>query len=90
LNLTGDGCSGIHSIAGSGGASEVRGRADREPSTKTSHGFAESLNEVIRDYLEKLAGAEDPERSIKEFEKLSARGHSRGWKFNRDDTHQRS
>jgi hypothetical protein len=70
--------------------SEVRGRADREASTKARNGFGETQNQVIRDYLEKLAGAEDPERSIKEFEKLSARGHSRGWKFNRDDTHQRS
>jgi hypothetical protein len=52
--------------------------------------LGKSLNQVIRDYLQKLAGAEDPERSIKEFEKLSARGHSRGWKFNRDDTHERS
>jgi hypothetical protein len=57
---------------------------------KRAMALAKSLNQVIRDYLEKLAGAEDPERSIKEFEKLSARGHSRGWKFNRDETHERS
>jgi hypothetical protein len=57
---------------------------------KRAMGLGKSLNEVIRDYLEKLAGADDPERSIKEFEKLSGRGHSRSWKFNRDETHERS
>jgi len=57
---------------------------------KRAMALGKSLNQVIRDYLQKLAGAEDPERSIKEFEKLSDRGHSRGWKFNRDDTHERS
>jgi hypothetical protein len=57
---------------------------------KRATALGKSLNQVIRDYLEKLAGADDPERSIKEFKDLSARGHSRGWKFNRDETHERS
>jgi hypothetical protein len=57
---------------------------------KRAMALGKSLNQVIRDYLEKLAGADDPERSIKEFEELSARGHSRGRKFNRDETHERS
>ena len=47
--------------------------------------LGKTQTQVIRDYLEKLAGADDPEQRIKEFEKLSARGHSRAWKFNRDD-----
>jgi hypothetical protein len=37
---------------------------------KRAMGLGKSLNEVIREYLEKLAGADDPERSIKEFENL--------------------
>ena len=57
---------------------------------KRATALGKSLNQVIRDYQEKLAGADDPERSIKEFKDLSARGHSRGWKFNRDETHERS
>jgi len=41
---------------------------------KRAMALGKSLNQVIRDYLEKLAGADDPERSIKELEKLSGRG----------------
>jgi hypothetical protein len=44
----------------------------------------------LRDYLQKLAGSEDPERSVQEFERLSGTGHSRGWRFNRDEIHERS
>jgi hypothetical protein len=51
-----------------------------------------SLNQVIREYLERLAGGDDPERDIKELEHLSAkgRGRSRGWKFDREELHERS
>ena len=52
--------------------------------------LGKSLNELIRDYLQKLAGGEDPERSIVEFQSLSGRGQSRGWRFNRDEIHERS
>jgi hypothetical protein len=44
---------------------------------------------VIRDYLETLAAGDDPERSIEEFKRLSGRGHSRGWRFDRDQIHER-
>lgn len=52
--------------------------------------LGKSLNELIRDYLQGLAGRDDPERSIAEFEQLSGRGHSRGWRFDRDKIHERS
>ena len=48
-----------------------------------------SLNQLIRDYLESLVGGDDPERSIEEFNRLSGRGHSRGWRFDRDEIHER-
>ena len=50
-----------------------------------------SLNQLVRDYLEQLAGRSDPERDAEEFERLSrqARGDSRGWKFDRDEIHER-
>ncbi len=51
--------------------------------------LGKSLNQLIRDYLQKLAGGDDPERSIEEFKKLSGRGHSRGWRFNRNEIHER-
>jgi hypothetical protein len=57
---------------------------------KKAKTMGKSLNELIREYLQKLAGGDDPERSIEEFEHLSGRGHSRGWRFNRDEIHERS
>ena len=50
-----------------------------------------SVNQLVRDYLEQLAGKSDPDADAAEFEKLSrmANGNSRGWKFDRDELHQR-
>ena len=50
-----------------------------------------SLNQLVRDYLEQFAGKGDPEADAAEFEQLSrsARGRSRGWKFNREELHDR-
>jgi len=57
---------------------------------KRAEALGKSLNQIIRDYLERLAGGDDPERSIEEFKRLSGRGHSRGWRFDRDEIHERS
>ena len=57
---------------------------------KKAEALGKSLNQLIRDYLERLAGGDDPERSIEEFKRLSGRGHSRGWRFDRDEIHERS
>ena len=57
---------------------------------KKAEALGKSLNQLIRDYLAKLAGGDDPDRSIEEFERLSGKGHSRGWRFNRDEIHERS
>jgi len=57
---------------------------------KKADALGKSLNQLIRDYLQKLAGGDDPERSIEEFRRLSGRGNSRGWRFNRDEIHDRS
>ena len=56
---------------------------------KKADALGKSLNQLIRDYLQKLVGGDDPERSIEEFRKLSGRGHSRGWRFNRNEIHER-
>ena len=52
--------------------------------------LGKSLNQLVREYLQKLAGGDDPERSIEEFKKLSGRGDSRGWRFDRNEIHERS
>lgn len=57
---------------------------------KKAEALGKSLNQLIRDYLEKLAGSDEPERSIEELRRISGRGHSRGWRFDRDEIHGRS
>ena len=61
-----------------------------ERARKRAESLSKSLNQVIREYLHKLAGRDDPERSIEEFRRLSGTGDSRGWRFNRDEIHARS
>jgi hypothetical protein len=61
-----------------------------ERARKRAAALGKSLNQVIRDYLEKLAGSDDPERSIEEFKRLSGQGDSGGWRFDRDEIHGRS
>jgi len=57
---------------------------------KRANALGKSLNQLIRDYLQTLAGGDNPERSIDEFRKLSGKGDSRGWRFNRDEIHERT
>jgi len=61
-----------------------------ECARKRAESLGKSLNQVIREYLQKLAGRDDPERSIEEFRRLSGTGDSRGWRFHRDEIHERS
>jgi hypothetical protein len=50
-----------------------------------------SVNQLVREYLEQLAGRTDPNEDAAEFERLSrlAQGDSRGWKFDREQLHER-
>ncbi|MFZ0287202.1 MAG: DUF6364 family protein [Terriglobales bacterium] len=57
---------------------------------KKADALGKSLNQLVRDYLQRLAGGDDPARSIEEFRRLSGQGHSHGWRFNRDEIHERS
>jgi len=61
-----------------------------ERARKKADALGKSLNELIRDYLQKVAGGDDAERSIAEFERLSGTGNSHGQRFNRDEAHERS
>lgn len=58
---------------------------------KVAQAQGKSLNQVIREQLERLTAQDDPGAWIAEFERLSRRskGHSRGWRFNRDEVHAR-
>lgn len=49
------------------------------------------MNQLVQEYLEQLAGKSDPAADAAEFEKLSrlANGNARGWRFDRDEIHER-
>jgi len=63
-----------------------------EQARKRAEAMGKSLNQLIREYIDRLAGPSDVERDIAEFRRLSdeAQGNARGWKFNRDEIHERS
>lgn len=51
-----------------------------------------SLNQLIRDYLEELAGDRGPTAELDRLRELSEHsgGRRRDWQFNRDELHERS
>ncbi|MEO8128144.1 MAG: DUF6364 family protein [Bryobacteraceae bacterium] len=51
-----------------------------------------SVNQVVREYLEQFAGKADSVGDAEEFRRLSklSKGDSKGWKFNRDEAHERT
>ena len=56
---------------------------------KRAEALGKTINQLIRDYMQTVTGGNDPERSIEEFNRLSGKGHSHGWRFNRDEIHDR-
>jgi len=62
-----------------------------EQARRRAEAMGTSVNQLIRDYLEQLAGIVEPNEMAMEFERLSrlAQGNSRGWKFDREELHQR-
>ena len=60
-----------------------------ERARKNADAMGTSLNQLVRDYIQKLARVEDTERIIEEFEQLSGKGDSGGWRFNRDELYER-
>lgn len=57
---------------------------------KKADSLGKSLDQLIHEYLQTLAGGEDSERSMGELRRLSGLGHSRSWRFNRNEIHERS
>jgi hypothetical protein len=59
---------------------------------KKADALGKSLNQLVREYLERLAGSDDAERDVAELRQLSrtSRGRTRGWRFNRDELHDRA
>jgi hypothetical protein len=50
-----------------------------------------SVNQLVRDYLQQLVGKSNPELDAAEFERISrsSKSASVGWKFNREELHER-
>jgi hypothetical protein len=56
---------------------------------KKASAMGKSLNQLVREYLERLAGSDDAERDVAELRQLSRGARARGWRFNRDELHER-
>jgi hypothetical protein len=61
---------------------------------KRAESLGTTVDEVVRQYVEDFANAPEkivPEDWVEEFIRLSTppRGDSKGWKFNRDEIHER-
>jgi hypothetical protein len=59
---------------------------------KKASALGKSLNQLVREYLERLAGNDDADRDVAELRQLSrkSRGRAHGWRFNRAELHERS
>jgi hypothetical protein len=57
-----------------------------------AHAMGKSVNQLVREYLERLTGRDQGERDVEELRRLSGEGggRSRGWRFDRDELHERS
>ena len=59
---------------------------------KRAEAMGKSLNQLVREYLQQLAGGSDVNDDIEALRRLSeeGRGRSGGWRFNREEIHERS
>ena len=57
--------------------------------SKIAKAQSKSLNQMIVEHLKRLAGTDNVEADMEEFERLSGRGNSHGWRFNRDEIYER-
>ena len=57
---------------------------------KRAEALGKSLNQYIREQIQKLAGDDTHDEWYEELCRLSGTGNPRGWKFNRDEIHERS
>ena len=58
---------------------------------RRAEAMGKSVNQLVREYLERLAGKTDLKAVADEFRELTrnATGNSQGWKFNREEIHER-
>jgi hypothetical protein len=51
--------------------------------------LGKSLNQLVREYLQQLAGDDNLQRDLDYLEQNSGKGNSNGWKFNREELYER-
>ena len=56
---------------------------------KVAESMGMSIDQLVRDYLERLTLQHSVDDEMKELRRLSGQGDSHGWKFNRDELHER-
>jgi hypothetical protein len=58
---------------------------------KAADSLGKSLNQLIREYLEQLTALDRPADEIREMRQLTVQGGGRsgGWRFNREELHDR-
>ncbi len=63
-----------------------------EEARKVAQAMGKSLNQLVRDYLEQLTRQSEAQEEMEELRRLSqkSKGHSRGWRFDREELHGRS
>lgn len=63
-----------------------------EKARKAARSLGKSLNHLVREFLEDLAGGSSADEEVEEVLRLSkdSKGRSRGWAFNREEIHERS
>lgn len=63
-----------------------------EEARRVAAAMGKTLNQLVREYLDQLTARADAEQDVAELRRLSleAGGHSGGWRFNRDELHERS
>lgn len=57
---------------------------------KVAEAMGKSLNQEIREHLERLARRDRTEAALQEFLEPGGEGHSGDWKFDRDELHERA
>lgn len=62
-----------------------------ERARKVARAMGKSLNQLVREYLRELTAGDDAQLDIEELRELSRRGRGRprGWRFNREELHER-
>ncbi len=61
-----------------------------EEARKVAESMGKSLNQLVREELEKLTRKHHLDEDLNELRSLDGMGNSSGWKFNREELHERS